>query len=115
MQFSTGRRNFQSWPFSVITVLPKAVAAFRCLRCTCSAPPAWNHIAMWSANASHRLAQSHFTLPFDPSLGGSGCPVNSLWTPAFAGITAETPVMSFPRRRESTIFGNRCLALRLTP
>ena len=40
---------------------------------------------------------------------------NSLWIPASAGMTALVLKMSFPRKRESTILGNRSLALHLTP
>ena len=43
-------------------------------------------LAVDNAKRPCGLVQSHFTLPFDPSLGGSGRPVNSLWIPAFAGI-----------------------------
>ena len=33
------------------------------------------------------------------------CPENDPWILAFAGTTATTPEMSFPRRRESMIRG----------
>ena len=34
-----------------------------------------------------RITKALFTLPFDLNLGGSRCPVNSLWIPGFAGMT----------------------------
>ena len=44
-----------------------------------------------------------------------GFPLSFFAGTGFAGITSLALVPSFPRRRESTIFGSRVLVLHLTP